>query len=423
MDVYEAIDYYKKYDPIKFWGFKGINAYELLADDWHMINRGMNVKDFLLAVFPKRITIKASGNGDIAFFYNPRMDNNDWAKAHYSNFINAANTCESRTVLTFSGQFKCRSYYLLCWLFFPIWFFQCKNIELSIKQRLALIACLARLKMDVHEVIKICKKKKIVVVYSDVYDNGYYLVNILKKRGIKTATMMHSFVPKNHFNLTMSHSDYFLANCEITREYAVDAGYPEHNVFCIGISSEIGIKERTEFQRKGIFAVILDGGIEQSALIRKRAELMIEAAEQFCKSKGYKYILRYHPGEKYCDLNVDMECLCEMSDAREDIHDLLARVDFVILGYTSVMLSAIAQQIPFYRCVYNDGGEFMDIVKKYDDKYKLDFLDVDTFNNIVIIEDTHEMVCDIKQRVFGKLSIVAAHKKAWTDILNRIGQE
>ena len=417
MDVYEAVDFYKKYSPIHFWGFNNIDAYELLADDWHMIDRGISVKEFITTIFSKNPRLEKKENGEIVFFFNPKIPNNDWAKVHYPNFINAANTCGNKTILTFSGKYKYSIYQFICNINSLIWFIQCTKINLSIKQRLSLIKCLLRIKLDAYEAIKLCKNKKLVVVYSDIYDNGYYLVNELKRMGIKTATMMHSYVSENNFNLTMSHSDYFLANCEVSKLYAIKAGYKENNVYCIGLSSEIGVKERAEDSNTKTFAVILDGGIEQSETIRNKSLLMIDVAEKLCAINGFRYILRYHPGESECNLHKNTKYLLELSESREDIHDLLSRVDFIIVGYTSVMFTAISQCIPFYRCIYNDGHEFDDIVKLYENDYKLDFEDIDSLIKIINTTKPRNMALDIKNRVFGELNILDAHSRAWNEII------
>lgn len=423
MDVYEALEFYKKYDPLRLWGFKGVNAYELLADDWHVINRGMNIKEFFGAVFPKRATIEAKGKGDIAFFYNPKMDNNEWARAHYSNFINAANTCNQRTVLTFSGKFKCSLYSFLCYFSFVIWFFQCNKIGLSIKQRLAFIACLFGIKNDVNCALRYCRNKSLVVVYSDVYDNGYYLIHVLKCHGIKTATMMHGYYTKDDFNMTMSHSDYFFADCDVAREHAIEVGYPRSNVFCVGISSEIGIEGKAYGTQNGTFAVILDAGNVRESLTREKSLFMITSAERICEKYGYRYILRYHPGEIKRDLHSETKYMSELSDASEDIQELLARVDFVILGSTSVILSAISQLIPFYRCTYNDDHYYDYIVNRYKDMYDYDFADIPTLMDLVNTPRTEKDAITVRESVFGEENIVQAHISAWEKIRRILDEE
>lgn len=182
----------------------------------------------------------------------------------------------------------------------------------------------------------------IVVTFCDVHPVDAIITQYVNLNGGTTVTLQHG-----HFNamdrgwvFNQSKSDYFLLHGEYAKKEAMQSEHDEKGLVPVGMLNFIGV-ERKDFnldRSNQNFALILNGpGAKEDN------EGFILCANEFARVHNMKYIVRAHPAvpvETYESI-IDKNCMLEVSKKEESISTLFDRVQFVMVGNSTVFIEAL----------------------------------------------------------------------------------
>lgn len=213
-------------------------------------------------------------------------------------------------------------------------------------------------------------KVKLGVVYYDVSKYDFMFVKLLKKRGIKTATLQHAaFVaprkvssPNFEFEgveLCNSTADYFLAWNSFTKEEAVKSGMPEQKIKVLGIPKYINVTvDNKQHKRTSCFGVILNAKSFDS-LNRK----LIQYADFVANKTGYSYYLKYHPQFHefiYDSLPKSGKYIGSL-ELSKSVSDYIKLVDFTLISNSTVFIELIFMGHIVFRLQAGDEDKFRNV--------------------------------------------------------------
>ena len=185
-------------------------------------------------------------------------------------------------------------------------------------------------------------EEHIVVTFCDVHPVDAIITQYVNLNGGITVTLQHG-----HFNamdrgwvFNQSKSKYFLLHGEYAKQEALQSDHYEEGLVSVGMMNFIGV-ERKDFSidlSNRNFALILNGpGAKEDN------EGFIMCANEFARAHNMKYIVRAHPAvpaEMY-EAIIDKNYMFEVSRKDESIKNLFDRVQFVMVGNSTVFIEAL----------------------------------------------------------------------------------
>lgn len=236
-----------------------------------------------------------------------------------------------------------------------------RNVKMPLKKRLFFIRVLGLVRLYYLEMEKYLKRKHYSygLVYNDSNPYENILVQLMKQRGIYTATMQHGLFNKRGYwkglEYRTSVADDFLAWNIYTRELAGECGVPKSKIKVLGIPRYILPIVIEKKDKRGIFSVVLG----EKALFDENRKL-IEFANILAQEMELQYFLRFHPSCKEDDYHSFMQTkFCVTSDSRrETISEMCERSDFSLVGSgTSMVIDLIYLRHPFFQFYEQWDGE------------------------------------------------------------------
>lgn len=203
---------------------------------------------------------------------------------------------------------------------------------------------LLRAYIELEKFMRIVKDvgNHIVVTFCDVHPVDAIITQYVNLNGGTTVTLQHG-----HFNamdrgwvFNQSRSDYFLLHGEYAKQEAIQSEHNEKGLVPVGMLNFIDVGRRDfELDRSNRnFALILNGpGAKEDN------EGFILCANEFARVHNMKYIVRAHPAvpvERYESI-IDKNCMLEVSKKEESISTLFDKVQFVMVGNSTVFIEAL----------------------------------------------------------------------------------
>lgn len=182
----------------------------------------------------------------------------------------------------------------------------------------------------------------IIVTFCDVHPVDAIVTQYVNRNGGTTVTLQHG-----HFNakdrgwvFNQSLSDYFLLHGECAKMEALESEHKKDGLIPVGMMNFIGInRKKADFDvNNKCFALILNGpgAMEDN-------EEFIRCANKFAKAHNMTYILRGHPAialETYESI-INDDYLERISNKQETIENLLQKVQFVMVGNSTVFIESL----------------------------------------------------------------------------------
>lgn len=211
------------------------------------------------------------------------------------------------------------------------------------------------------------KRYNLLLTYFDAEFFQAYVVELLKTKGVKTATLQHGmFVAGRELDFENSgvelrcfKSDYFLCWNQMTIDEGIKEGIPLDCFVKTGILGYIGSKyQECTKPNNDTFGVVLG-----HPMFEEENLALIEAANILAKAKGIKYYLKLHPNYIDTHFSKYIEPTLYIGNIAKGIPILeyANMVDFSIVGSSSVFAELVYIQHDVIR--YSSG----DIKDKYRD--------------------------------------------------------
>ena len=228
------------------------------------------------------------------------------------------------------------------------------------------------------------------LVYNDSNPYENVLVQIMRQKGMYTATMQHGLFDKHGYwkglEFRTSVADDWLAWNSHTKELAMECGIPEKKIKVLGIPRYIHPVKSAEKNKNKTFCVVL--GSKKASQENKK---MIQYANTLAKNQGMQYFLRCHPTCKEREFYALINEQCQKKDGTEEsINQMCEQSDFCLIGSgTSMVIDLIYLKQPFLQYYQEwDGNEYKgrknyfrneeELLKQI--KQKAMFLDEKSFN-------------------------------------------
>lgn len=242
-------------------------------------------------------------------------------------------------------------------------FFLMKKIAMPFEERIYLIRLLGMIRLYVERMSVYIDNKgyKYGLVYSDSCPYENILVQMMKRKDMRTATLQHGYFSAHNIfkgvEFRASVSDDFLAWNEYTKDLALECGIPEEKMKVLGIPRYINEPVMQQETNDAVFSVILGG----RALDEENKKL-VNYANLLAEKEGMKYFLRYHPactGTEYSNL-VNEKYFVGVEERSESIKEMCGKSRFSLVGSgTSVVIDLIYLNQPFFEYKEDwDGKEY-----------------------------------------------------------------
>ena len=406
-------DKYKKYSPLYMISYGKIDIWELFCPDWRYFDQiKMTFRDFIKEMHLRRKNIKKEGNGTFAFLYS-RHKAYGWGKYHAQFFYQLCESCDNKSVVTLDEERHWSAYAFLSLLLLPFWYGKCRRVGFDKNKSLALTLALYDVKNDVHELLKVISKNNIVVTYCDVFASDHYLTTILNKRGNVTVTVQHGIYTNDDYDFVYSESKYFIANCKLSKKYAMECG--KQLVYAPGLMASIGEIPRKDMIRNKQFLVFVDGFDAYDEKTISTSKHILEMAERFAVEYGYKYVVRYHPMNAGAVLhNVNSQSILRISESSESTMDVINEAEFIIMGRSTVWFQAISLLCPIFRYMGFEDDYMSDI-------HYNGFLNYEELKELYnkIETETIDDLKLVKKEYLGSDDALEAYRNVWRDIAQR----
>lgn len=197
-----------------------------------------------------------------------------------------------------------------------------------------------------------------LVVFCDVHPADCFFVQKFKQLGKKTATVQHgSFaISYDSWAFKGSKSDVFLADGPHAKENAEMAGCTG-NIIPVGSMHSINdapVKKPDSF-KTDVLGIVMNSSMMP---IEDNRE-MIKQVQNYCREKGKKAVIKYHPGnnpEDYKDvIDTKISFVCEKSMTVPEFFDM---IDVSVVCDSTVFTTALFNWIPsllFFREGFDKG--------------------------------------------------------------------
>lgn len=291
------------------------------------------------------------GNKNIAFFsdFYYRID-------HYTIFINFINNfSEFDYVIPIKLPKErinvLRGLKMMKWDICNLWLM--RNINMQFKERIYWIRVLGLIRFYCVNMERYLTNKPYSygLVYNDSNPYENILVQLMKQKGMHTATLQHGIFDKYGYwkgiEFRTSVADDWLAWNIYTKELAMECGIPEKKIKVLGIPRYITPITIEKKNKLGIFSVVL-GGKE----LFNQNEDLINFANILAKEQGLKYFVRYHPTYKGDEYNkvINKQYYVQRNNLEESISQMCQQSDFTLVGSgTSMIIDLIYLNQPFFQ--------------------------------------------------------------------------
>ncbi len=254
-----------------------------------------------------------------------------------------------------------RGFKMLKWDICNLW--KLKNINMQFKKKIYWVRVLGLTHLYCIKMKKILNTKSYSygLVYNDSNPYENVLVQLMKQKGIYTATLQHGIFDKHGYwkglEFRASVADDWLAWNPYTKELAMECGIPEEKIKVLGIPRYIIPITVDRKAEKRIFSIILG---EKSLLDENRK--LIEFANILAREQGLKYFVRYHPTCKDGEYNtfIDKQFYVSRNNQGETVSEMCEKSDFSLVGSgTSMIIDLIYLKQPFLQYYEQwDGKEY-----------------------------------------------------------------
>lgn len=242
--------------------------------------------------------------------------------------------------------------------------------EFTIQERLELIFELLKLKhfIKVFNADAI-NNKSLVVVYYDLCPSENYIVQLCKKKGVKTATMQHGSmrakgdkiisIDNSGVQLKKSISDYYLAWNQYTKREAQKEGRKGESIVVCGVPKYVNRNERINSCASAVFGVVLSGKYSKKENLQ-----LIEIANKVALKLNYRFYLRYHPTFKGNEYNsfVDMNYYIGNLNGIT-MEEYARKVEFTVLSNSSVLVELVHFHARVYRMKFSEEDMYYSLNK------------------------------------------------------------
>lgn len=242
-------------------------------------------------------------------------------------------------------------------------FWRLRRIRMPFKKRLFFVRILGLAQLYYLNMEKYLMENNYLygLVYNDSNPYENVLVQLMKQKELRTATMQHGIFDKHGFwkglEFRTSVADDFLAWNTYTKELAMECDMAEEKIKVLGIPRYIYPVKLKEKTKKGIFCVVLG-----NKKLNEENCQMIAFANELAKNQNLKYFLRCHPTCKESDYDALIdEQLCLKGRGRDElVYQMCEQSDFCIVGSgTSMVIDLIYLGQPFLQYYEKwDGKEY-----------------------------------------------------------------
>ena len=180
---------------------------------------------------------------------------------------------------------------------------------------------------------------KRMVTFCDQWSVESAVTQIMKKRGVLTATLQHGNGTEIFYGCC---SDYYLANSKSSKDNALIAGLNEKNVIITGPMKYAG--DRFEYKTKTRITnigIVFDGAQNFENNIE-----MLETIHQALDGSDVKCLIRFHPNNKREDYKPyikETDIICD------DLAEFEKSIDICIVYNSSMYTDMIYKKILVYR--------------------------------------------------------------------------
>lgn len=341
---------------VKFDEFEGLDTKKMILILEETYNKkvslGLQLKRFINSRWYDRYDyeyIKAQGNKFIAF-YSDFYYREDHLKV-FNNFI------QEFPIFDYVKPIKLlkerlnllRGFKMLKWDIRNLW--RLRKVDMEFRYRIYWVRVLGLIYLYYTNMRKYLDKAAYTfgLVYNDSNPYENILVQLMRGKGIYTATLQHGLFDKGGYwkgiEFRASVADDWLAWNPYSRDLAMKCGISEDKIKILGIPRYIIPIRIDKKSKSGIFSVILGAKV----LMKENQEL-IEFANLLARDYGIKYYLRYHPtckAEEY-DMFVNKEVCIPGGERREEVSQMCEKTDFSLIGSgTSMIIDLIYLNQPF----------------------------------------------------------------------------
>lgn len=404
---------YKQYSPFYMTSFGKIDIWKLFCPDWRYFDKSqMTLRDFFKEISPFRNNVVKEGDGLFAFIYS-RNKENGWGGYHAQFFYQLCTSCNDRSVITVAEEKHLSWYAFLSIPLTLFWYIKCKSLGFSQSTALALTVALYNVKNDTHELLKSIDRHKIVVTYCDMFSADHYLIRILNKKKIVTVTAQHGIFYRHGYNYLLSESKYFIANCKLSKEYAMECG--KKKVYSPGLMASISELPRTAMIKNRQFLVLVDGFDSEDEPTIASSKYILELADRFADEYGYNYVVRYHPMNTGAELhNISSRKIARISGPNESTMEVINEAEFVVMGRSTVWFQAVSLLCPTFRYIGFEDDYMSDIRYNGFENYE-DLVEVYQKSLSQTLEDLKR----VKEEYLGSDDTLRAYQSVWRDIAKK----
>lgn len=339
---------------IKLTKLKNLNSGELLCSTYFNINGDeitnlSAIKVSLAAFFLRKSKFEQHGEGKILYIFSNSYEHR---KDYLSDLYTVANLNKNFTVCTSSKKFNFSLRNLKFLGLYIKWVHDLKVDILTYAERCYLAALLlVGYMMDV-DVQKWCKKHPVSLVTSlcDIHLTDYLLINHFNLQQIPTATLQHASFSSlgGGYAYKYSHSKYFLATNQYSKDEALKAGYPKEGqiMICgpmkyIKNSSSLPIT----FNHK-VIGIALGGSTEMG---KKENKLLIELGNEILQKMNCNIFYRLHPGNKAIRNDINHDQRTQICSSELSMRDYANHCDLIITGSSNVFVDLVCINYPVLR--------------------------------------------------------------------------
>lgn len=244
-----------------------------------------------------------------------------------------------------------RGFEMIKWDIHSLWIL--KNIKIEFKRKIYWIRILGLARYYCKKMEEYLKKKQYIygLVYSDSNPYENMLVQLMKLKGIHTATLQHGIFDKNGYwkgiEFRASVADDWLAWNLYTKDLAIECGVSKNRIKILGIPRYINPIKIEKKNDTGVFSVVLG-----EKVLDEENKKLIKIANLLAKKEKLNYFLRYHPTCKGNEYNaiINSQFVIQVPDQQEGIIQMCEGSDFCLLvSGTSIFIDLIYLGQPFFQ--------------------------------------------------------------------------
>lgn len=363
-----------KFNSIEFYNLKNVKCGDLLHYniDYKYTNESIfrSLLRILSSLLTTSISMKKYGDGNILFlcsnWFKDRKDIRKWYQsvASLSNSKVIVEPRDKKFCLKNIGRIR----------IITKWYIQSRKLSISVKEKIYYLSLLFHTASEFWDIQERIKKEKVnfklLITVCDVVNTEYLAVQWCNNLNIDTASLQHGLIScnVNQWMVTGSKSKYYLVYGRYTVEQAMKLGKKRDKLIEVGMPQHLNstFPQKLKLKFNNIFGVILNSEVLHEDNIQ-----LIKLANKFAETTKMNYIIKLHPSlkiemyEKWLD-NIKID---KVYSNEIDILTFGEKVDFTLIGASTVFMEYCLNMIPAFMCVLNknhDVYEGIDWCKFYD---------------------------------------------------------